>query len=405
LPDALVTIHDVEILKVGNWHSGLSGRVPITAEDIGSIVDAGQDAQVDQAPVKVGHVDPRFDGEPALGWLANLRNVGGTLVGDIVDAPAKMEALIRGAFRRRSAEVAWNVTTPGGKQYRAALQGLALLGVQVPAVKGLADVAARYSAPTSTSVDVVTIVDDDSSERSEAIAKALNVIAAGEASLALLSGSTDLHGLSSHTVRDDLSGTLEGATMKDDEVRAALGLPAEVPISDQLRKLAEAQVKAAADAEAAKAKADTDAAAQAAADQAKAQADADAKAAADLAASSPVTQIDRAALAELQALAAEGAQALTILNTQERERELEAAALSGRIVPASMDAYRALWDANKDQTKALLAGLPVAFSTVTSFSGAPATGADGKPLGEHGIPESDWDAFHASVFGKDLRPQ
>jgi hypothetical protein len=139
------TIPDVELVRVGNWASAMSGRVPITGDDLDEMVRAAQDAQVDYAPVKLGHVDPRFDGEPALGWIRNLRRVGDVLLGDLADVPEKMVEVARSAFRRRSVEIAWGVKTPGGRKYTAALSGLALLGVTAPAVKGLADVVSRYS--------------------------------------------------------------------------------------------------------------------------------------------------------------------------------------------------------------------------------------------------------------------
>lgn len=52
--------------------------------------------------------------------------------------------LMCAAYRRRSVEINWNVRTPSGSEYRAALVGLALLGEEAPAVKGLADVLALY---------------------------------------------------------------------------------------------------------------------------------------------------------------------------------------------------------------------------------------------------------------------
>jgi hypothetical protein len=145
---SVVTLPDVEILRVGNWHSSLTGQAPITGADIDEMLLAATDREVDRAPLRFGHVDPRFDGEPAAGWVTNLRRRGDVLVGDVEGVPATLAEMISAGFKRRSAEIAWKVRTASGKTYGAALAGLALLGVTPPAVKGLADIVSRYSGST-----------------------------------------------------------------------------------------------------------------------------------------------------------------------------------------------------------------------------------------------------------------
>jgi hypothetical protein len=149
-----VTLHDVELVTTG-VHPGATGATPVAREDLESMIAASGDPEIDRAPAHPGHFDPRFvqalaDGEPALGYVVPRRIVdlpGGAakLIGDLVDVPAKMAAIIPKAFARRSVEFSPRVT-PSGRAYRAALDGLALLGVAIPAVKGLADIANRYSA-------------------------------------------------------------------------------------------------------------------------------------------------------------------------------------------------------------------------------------------------------------------
>jgi hypothetical protein len=390
MPEGLVTIRDVEILRVGNWHSGLSGRVPVTDDDISAMIAAAGDTEIDQAPLKIGHVDPRFDGEPALGWLNNLRNVAGTLVCDIEGAPSKMEALIRSAFKRRSAEIAWGVKTPSGKTYRAALAGLALLGVTPPAVKGLADVVSRYSAPESTSVDRVTVIDGDDSELAELDAAVLNTTAARDARKAFLSGNSgDLPNNRPDNRRDASTRTPLEGDVTDEQVRDALGLAPEVPVTDQFRKIA-TDAKTAADAKVA---ADAATAAQAKADQdAAAKAESDRLAAEAAKGNAPTLTVDKGAFEKLQADAARGLQAAQVLDDQEREKVLTSALSAGKIAPASVEAYRKLYDGNREGTKALLEGLPQVFSTVTHFSGAHDATGKSDDL-ELGIPKSEWDKF------------
>lgn len=145
------TVKGVELVKAGTWQ-GLTGPVTLTREDLADALAASQDPEVDHAALKLGHIDPRFDGQPAAGWVERLRlsDDGQTLLGDLVDMPSKLAAIMPSAFRRRSAELRRNVVTPSGRRYRMALSGLALLGVQAPAVKGLADVLTHYASEGET---------------------------------------------------------------------------------------------------------------------------------------------------------------------------------------------------------------------------------------------------------------
>ena len=169
-PGGLVTIPNVELARVGTWATS-TGVFNFSLEDFESAVAAAQDPEVWDAPLKIGHTDPRFaslDGEPALGWVGrNLRIVGDRLIGDIEKVPAALAALIPTAWPKRSIELAFGVSTPSGKKYRAAVIGLALLGVSKPAVAGLADVLNVYggdstfevAAAASTSTETVMLAD------------------------------------------------------------------------------------------------------------------------------------------------------------------------------------------------------------------------------------------------------
>jgi len=155
----LARIDGVQLMRTGTWDAS-TGRIKVTPDDLAAIVAAAADRVVDRAPIKIGHRDDRFqgpdgepparEGEPAYGWVENLRlaDGGNTLIGDLVGIPGKLAAIIPAAFRRRSVEIAYGLRTVAGKVYRAVLTGLALLGQSAPAVKGLDDVLALYSADT-----------------------------------------------------------------------------------------------------------------------------------------------------------------------------------------------------------------------------------------------------------------
>jgi hypothetical protein len=169
----------VELCAVGNWNAS-KGDGTLTPEDIAAMAAAARDPFADKVPIKIGHTDSRFqdaygnppedqDGHPAYGWVENIRasDDGRTLYGDYVGVPAKLAEVIPSAFRGRSVEFVPGKRL-GGKVYRAVLTGLALLGQSAPAVKGLADVMALYSAgsvPVSLSQGAAQETPEDKRER------------------------------------------------------------------------------------------------------------------------------------------------------------------------------------------------------------------------------------------------
>jgi hypothetical protein len=300
-----------------------------------------------------------------------------------------MAHLVQTAFKRRSAEIAWGVRTPSGKTYKAALAGLALLGVTPPAVKGLADVIARYSGPSNTAEQrgTVTVVDGEDGELADLHAQALSAQAAYDARRALLSAhSGDLSAPPLHPEPDG-SPVDTGVSMTDTAPQAPDGTPNPAP--------------APAPAEPVPAPAQPDPAPQPTPQPAPAPAPAEPAPAPQPAPApapqpaSPTVTVDAASFAQLQADAAAGAQALKILEDQKREDTLNAALSGGRIHPASVEQWRQSYDANPAQTVALLSSLPQVFSTVTNFSGLP--GTTGPTADANGITDDQWTAFERSL--------
>lgn len=141
------TFPGVELVAVGDW-SGVKGKGKVDAEDIVDMIAAANDPMIDASPLKFGHFSSLGDGEPAPGWVENIRaNEDGTkAVGDFVNVPPKLVPLIRDGFRRRSVELKHNVAGTGGRIYKSSLKALALLGVAPPAVKGLNELAETYAS-------------------------------------------------------------------------------------------------------------------------------------------------------------------------------------------------------------------------------------------------------------------
>jgi len=156
---ATTTIKGVELVKAGQWNSA-AGKATVTREHLAAAIDAYNDDEIDRPVLKLGHTGGLAlgDSQPAAGWVTNprLSADGNTLIGDLSDIPSKLAAIIPNAFKRRSVEMSLGVTTPKGKRYAAALTGLALLGAQAPAVKGLADVLDLYASENPGTEDDAT---------------------------------------------------------------------------------------------------------------------------------------------------------------------------------------------------------------------------------------------------------
>lgn len=147
-------VPDVELLKTGEWPLS-TGTWTFTSEDLAAAVRAAQSPCVGRPVIKLGHDDPRFSGEPAVGFVDNLRlsEDGSTLVGDLCGVPGWLADIMPSAYPRRSIEGQFNYRDQAGTIHDFALTGLALLGVTPPAVgtlSSLRDVAALYQVEAST---------------------------------------------------------------------------------------------------------------------------------------------------------------------------------------------------------------------------------------------------------------
>lgn len=161
MPVRTVSLRGVELVKAGKWGAS-TGPVEITKADLAEMVANAARPDVDAAPIKLGHIDPRFDGEPAQGWVRNLRlsSDGGTLIGDLEDVPSELADQVPTAYPRRSVEIEWGKKTPDGTRLGAVLHALALLGVSAPAVKGLADVYRVAASEGDTATWGVALLTD-----------------------------------------------------------------------------------------------------------------------------------------------------------------------------------------------------------------------------------------------------
>lgn len=349
----------VELARVGTWDLAIGGRTTFTVEDFYDAVAASQDPDYGGMSIRPGHTDPRFDGEPALGQVVNLRVVGDRLLGDLVDLPGWLTGRIAAAYPERSIEGYRNVTSPSGHRYRLVLTSLALLGVAPPAMKGLADLPAALAA---------------GAER----------IAASSVDMQLASspGESEPPQISPVTVVADDAPLSEGSLMDPTTLRTSLGLAADASDEDVQARLT---ALAAAEATATEATAAAETARQRIAEL-------------EAATTTPpppgelpagVVAIDEQALADLRVAASQGAEAHATLRRQERDRFITRHVAAGRLTPANTELRASLereWDRDPEAAERVAASLAVVMPTT--------------PVGLDGGSElSTDDALYASLFG------
>lgn len=142
-------IRDVEVFSVGTWKG--SKTITVTGEMLDDMVRAFNDlsAKVNGylPPIKLGHTDAqRFlkqdTGAPALGWVSALRRVGDKVIADFKDVPSSLVDLIRRRlYNSVSIEVMPQVEY-AGQTFKNVLSAVAVLGAELPAVKGLKELSA-----------------------------------------------------------------------------------------------------------------------------------------------------------------------------------------------------------------------------------------------------------------------
>lgn len=363
-----MTIKNVELVSVGT-HAAETGTVTLTAEDMTSMAEAYADHFVDRPYIKLGHDNDNVfntalgDGEPAYGWIENVgvgdgsaeRPKVGSLYGDIVGMPSKLEEVAPKAFRRRSVEIAHQVKAASGKAYRAVLTHLALLGVKKPAVKGLDDMLALYSEMESAeSVSTVVMIDGLDAEQTTKLGELIDALdqvseidTANVPPAPAAGGESESDDKSKNKenpmpiTKADVDKALEAASGDDvTDIIAKLLTP---PETDEAKAQREADEKAAAD---------------------KAAADAAVAAAEKIAAAEAETvTIAKDTLTQLSEGAAAGVAAKAEVDKARRDGIIRSALSEGRIAPAEQKTWRDQLEANEETTVTLLGSLSPRFAT------------------------------------------
>ncbi|MDM3924165.1 hypothetical protein DDJ48_21525 [Mycobacteroides abscessus] len=158
-PD-LRTIRGVELVKVGSWEIS-TGTWTVTAADLQSAVAAHAAGVLRKPVIKLGHQGPMRDAAPALGHVDGLRltDDGQTLVGDLVNVPARLAAVLASAYPDRSVEALIDYQDTDGTVWPLVLSALSLLGATAPGIDtlhSLQDVTDLYGVAASRRITLAS---------------------------------------------------------------------------------------------------------------------------------------------------------------------------------------------------------------------------------------------------------
>lgn len=143
------TMTDVEIFGAGTWTPASGGTITITTDDLDTMVAnfAFTKESLGFKPrLKLGHQDTNkffggTKGAPNFGFVDEMKRVGDKLVATFRDVPTALFDLMRtGRYNTVSVEVLPKVDIEG-RTFQSVLTAVAVLGAELPAVKGLAELA------------------------------------------------------------------------------------------------------------------------------------------------------------------------------------------------------------------------------------------------------------------------
>lgn len=156
----------VEIFSTGLWNG-----MEFTKGDLMQIASAFHAlVDVHDVPLKFGHNPEQemTDGQPALGWVADVWVTGDELMAQFVGMPEIVfEAIKKELYKHVSIELDMGVEHQG-RHFPLVLSGVALLGADIPAVNTLEDLTAFMSRDEGIKVEkrvaftAISIEGDDS---------------------------------------------------------------------------------------------------------------------------------------------------------------------------------------------------------------------------------------------------
>ncbi|WP_237073031.1 phage protease [Mycobacterium avium] len=400
----LVTVPGVELMRVGKWNLS-TGEWECTTKEIAAAIDAHNKGLLRKPVIRLGHNDPRFSGDPAVGWLDNLRasEDGQALIGDMVGVPEWLAEILPSAYPSRSIEGLYDYTAPDGSEHEFVLTGLALLGATRPGVESLQslqDVARLYDIAAAGQVGgkaiELTIEAADAPKPYGDVKYAdpkngkypidtAEHVRAAWSYINMPKNQKDYSAAELAQIKDRIKAAakkfgikIEAGEASETEGGAIVALP---------EKVAEALgIDASADEDTVLAKiAELKPPAPAAEPEPEPQ---PAPVAAAAGVVNGLVQIEQATLDELKAAAAQGVEARARQIAEEDERTVMAAIGQGKIAPARKDHWLAALKADRDGTKQVLASLAAGLIPVNEVGHQGVAGQ----IGFEGAPDPEQQA-------------
>lgn len=161
-PPILVTVPNVPICATGIEYPLSSGPATFIEEDLMDAVQSQDDPAIHSPRLKLGHIDPRFNGPefdatPAFGKAVNMRLAENNqlLMSDWAGIPKWLADIMPIAYPNRSIEGNMEVETVTGHKWNLCIWRIALLGVQIPGVSVLEDLPMYYGNEMPPGVQVI----------------------------------------------------------------------------------------------------------------------------------------------------------------------------------------------------------------------------------------------------------
>lgn len=142
-------IADIEIFGAGTWTPASGGEVTITEADLDNMVTSFQvtrNLPGFRPRLKLGHQESNefFGGDkglPNFGFVSDIKRVGDKILASFQDVPkALFDLMSAGRYNTVSVEVIPRAEVSGSNLF-SVLTAVAVLGAELPAVKGLAELA------------------------------------------------------------------------------------------------------------------------------------------------------------------------------------------------------------------------------------------------------------------------
>lgn len=329
----------IEIARVGTYRL-TTGPFTFTRDHLAAAV---KNATTGPAPrLKIGHVDDRFDGEPAIGRVTNLRltDNGDVLLGDFTDVPAWLDDHLESAYPGRSLEASATDTD-------MKISNVALLGVTLPGISSLADLQSRFDGPLALAAG-----EDANGVRIQVVIASTEEAADALATLVERNEATPGHTPSIPKEESDMDpkqlreklGLAEDASPED--VTARLDALTARPDPETVVPVAEVEEK-------------VELAVAAARQEER-----------EKIAASGGTVVDQATLADLKAAAEDGRKARSIQITAARESYVDTAIKAGKFPPARRDHFLSLMAADEDGTRQYIDKLETGVIPVDELRGS-----------------------------------